>query len=129
MEEDEEKPKKQRRTAARMYALLVEEHGFTGAKSTVRAYVGELRKRVRKQVYVPLSYRPGETMQVDFGEGEVIIGGERVQIVYFVAWMAYSGFAATTCTKLTSVTRPRAGRKAGGEQRGLRAAQLAGGRA
>ena len=91
VEEDEEKPKKQRRTAARMYDLLVAEHGFTGAKPTVRAYVGKLRKRVRKKVYVPLSYRFGETMQVDFGEGEVIIGGERVQITYFVAWMAYSG--------------------------------------
>jgi len=89
--EDEEKPKKQRRTAARMYELLVAEHGYTGAKPTVRGYVGKLRKQVRKKVYVPLSYEAGETMQVDFGEGEVIIGGERVQAKFFVAWMAYSG--------------------------------------
>jgi len=91
VEEDEKKPKKQRRTAARMYELLVAEHGFRGGKSTVRVYVGKLRKRVRTQVYTPLSYAPGETMQVDFGEGEAVIRGQRVKVKMFVAWMAYSG--------------------------------------
>jgi len=91
VEEDEKKPKKQRRTAARMYDLLVEEHDFQGGKSTVRVYVGKLRKRMRTKVYAPLSYEPGETMQVDFGEGEAVIGGQGVKVKMFVAWMAYSG--------------------------------------
>ena len=91
VEEDAQKPKKQRRTAARMYDLLVAEHGFTGGKSTVRVFVGKLRKKQRTKVYVPLSYEPGETMQVDFGDGEAVIGGKRVQVKMFVAWLAYSG--------------------------------------
>ena len=91
VEEDAQKPKKQRRSAARMYDLLVAEHGYTGGKSTVRVFVGKLRKKQRTKVYVPLSYEPGETMQVDFGDGEAVIGGKRVQVKMFVAWMAYSG--------------------------------------
>jgi len=91
VEEDAEKPKKQRRTAVRMYDLLVAEHGFKGGKSTVRVYVGKLRKKQRTKVYIPLSYEPGETMQVDFGDGEAVIGGKRVQVKMFVAWMAHSG--------------------------------------
>ncbi len=91
VKEDEKKPKKQRRTAARMYELLVTEYGFQGGKSTVRVFVGKLRKRVRRKVYVLLSYEAGETMQVDFGDGEAVIGGQRVQVKMFVAWMAYSG--------------------------------------
>jgi len=91
VEEDEKKPKKQRRTAVRMYELLVTEHGFQGGRSTVRGYVGKLRKKVRTKVYVPLSYEPGETMQVDFGDGEAVVGGKEVQVKMFVTWMAYSG--------------------------------------
>lgn len=89
--EDEQKPKKKRRTARRMYTLLSgEAYGYCGAESTLRAYVGRARKRLRKQVYLPLSYEPGEVGQVDFGEAEVIIAGERVTAQLLLVWLGYS---------------------------------------
>jgi transposase len=90
--EDEKKPKKKRRTARRMYQILRgEEYGYQGAESSLRVYVGQLRKKARKKVYVPLSYEPGEVGQVDFGEAEVIIAGEKVQAQLFLIWLGYSG--------------------------------------
>ena len=91
VEEDSRKVKKQRRTAKRMYQLLREEHGYRGAESTVRAYLGKLRRKGKQQCYVPLAYAPGETGQLDFGEGEVTIGGQRVTAHLFLMWLGYSG--------------------------------------
>jgi len=90
-EEDRKKPKKERRTAVRMYQLLKESHGYVGGESTLRAYVGDLRKKGRNKVYVPLAYDPGETAQVDFGEGLVEIGGKEVKAQFFLMWLGYSG--------------------------------------
>lgn len=90
--EDEKKPKKKRRTARRMYTILRgEEYGYKGAESSVRVYVGQLRKKARNKVYVPLSYEPGEVGQVDFGEAEVLIAGKKVQAQLFLIWLGYSG--------------------------------------
>lgn len=89
--EDEKKPKKKRRTTGRMFVLLRDEYGYEGAESTVRWYVGQLRRQARHQVYIPLAYAPGETAQVDFGEGEVCIAGETVVAQLFVMWLGYSG--------------------------------------
>jgi transposase len=90
--EDEKKPKKKRRTARRMYQILRgEAYGYQGAESSLRVYVGQLRKQARQKVYVPLSYEPGEVGQVDFGEAEVIIAGEKVQAQLFLIWLGYSG--------------------------------------
>lgn len=91
VKEDEKKPKKARRTGVRMYKLLRDEHGYRGAEATIRAYVGKLRGKVRKQVYITLSYEAGETGQVDFGEAEVVVGGEKVKAQLFVMWLGYSG--------------------------------------
>jgi transposase len=91
VEEDRHKAKKYRRTAKRMYQLLLAEHGYTGAESTIRAYVGRLRSKAEKQLYVPLAYAPGETGQLDFGEGEVTIAGQRVTAHLFLMWLGYSG--------------------------------------
>jgi transposase len=74
-----------------MYQLLLAEHGYTGAESTIRAYVGRLRSKAEKQLYVPLAYAPGETGQLDFGEGEVTIAGQRVTAHLFLMWLGYSG--------------------------------------
>lgn len=91
VKEDQKKPKKQRRTTVRMYDLLKTEHGYRGAESTIRAYVGRLRRKAGQKVYIPLSYEPGETAQVDFGEAIVTIGGEEVTAHLFVMWLGYSG--------------------------------------
>ena len=91
VEEDEKKKKKERRTAVRMYQLLKAENGYVGAESTIRAYVGKLRRKGRTKVYVPSAYEPGETAQVDFGEGLVEIGGKVLKAELFLMWLGYSG--------------------------------------
>ncbi|TDA65624.1 MAG: hypothetical protein D9V47_12505 [Clostridia bacterium] len=60
---DKTAPAKQRHTADRIYQRLVEEHGFTGAPSTVRKLVKELRLEGGK-AFVPLEFDPGEAAQI-----------------------------------------------------------------
>jgi transposase len=88
--EDEKKPKKKRRTAKRMFTILRQEHGYQGAESTVRRYVGQARRKARHSVYVMLDYQPGEAAQLDFGEGDVIIGGRMEQAQLFLTWLGFS---------------------------------------
>ena len=77
LSEDQCRPPKQRHTAKRIYERLTTEYGFQGAQSTVRYYVGQRRKEMRAQVFIPLSYAPGQIGQVDFGQAQVIVAGER----------------------------------------------------
>lgn len=90
LKEDEGKPPKQRHTAKRIYERLTTEYGFEGAESTVRRYVGQCRKRLRSQVFIPLDYEPGQVAQVDFGEAEAIIAGEQITVQLFCMRLGYS---------------------------------------
>ena len=90
LSEDKDKPRKQRHTAKRIYERLTTEYDFRGAESTVRYYVGQCRKRMRAQVFIPLSYAPGQTAQVDFGQAQAIIAGEQVTAHLFCLRMGYS---------------------------------------
>jgi transposase len=87
--EDQLSPPKQRHTSRRIYHRLVEEHGYTGGESTVREYVHKHRTR-QSQVFIPLSYEPGEDAQVDFGEGVVIMQGRPFTVQLFVGRLCYS---------------------------------------
>ena len=90
LEEDaEENVKKQQHTAKRIYDRLVEETGFTGGESTIRAKVHELKAQL-PVAFVPLSFDPGEALQVDWGEAYVYINGERAKINLFCARLCYS---------------------------------------
>jgi transposase len=88
--EDEHRPRKQRHTARRIYDRLRTEYGFEGGESTVRRYVGQRRKRRLSQVFIPLAYEQGQIAQVDFGEAQVVIAGERVTAQLFCLRMGYS---------------------------------------
>jgi transposase len=89
--EDTKKPKKKRRTARRMYDLLrAEPYGYQGAESTLRRYVGQARRQARHKLFVLLDYQPGEAAQLDFGEAEVIIAGQRQAAQLFLMWLGHS---------------------------------------
>jgi transposase len=88
--EDKQRPPKQRHTAKRIHERLTTEYGFKGAASTVRCYVGQRRKEMKSQVFIPLSYVPGQTAQVDFGEAQVYIAGEEVTAHLFCLRLCYS---------------------------------------
>ncbi len=72
--------KKQKYTAKRIYDRLVEETGFTGGESTVRAKVHEL-KECKPKAFIPLQFEPGEAMQVDWGElPSILMVGKQLSI-------------------------------------------------
>lgn len=88
-EDQAEGLKKQKHTAKRIFDRLVEECGFTGGESTVRAKVHEL-KDLQPEAFVPLEFDPGEALQVDWGEGTVYINGIRQTVNIFCARLCYS---------------------------------------
>jgi transposase len=88
--EDRDRPVKQRHTAKRIYERLTTEYAFTGAESTVRRYVGQHRKQLGTQVFIPLGYEPGGLAQVDFGEAQVIIAHEQVSVQLFCLRLGFS---------------------------------------
>jgi transposase len=90
---DQKVKKKQRHTARRIYQRLRDEHGFRGGESTVRDYVRRRRRELGLQeVYLPLHFRPGESMQVDWGEANVFDNSRHCEakVYMFCARLAYS---------------------------------------
>lgn len=81
--------KKQRHTAKRIYDLLVEFKNFEGGETTIREIVAELKGKQAK-VFIPLSYDPGEAIQIDWGEATVYIQGKKVKINLFCMRECYS---------------------------------------
>jgi transposase len=83
-------PRKQRDTAHRIFTLLQEE-GFTGSESTVRAYVGHLRQQQRRPaIFLPLEFDPGHPAPVDWGEAIASINSDRQTVQVFVMTLCYS---------------------------------------
>jgi transposase len=85
---DEERPKKQRHTAKRIFERLRDEHGYAGGISIVRDYVRGHRLRHR-EVFVPLRHDPGHA-QVDFGEALAEIAGVERKIHFFAMDLPHS---------------------------------------
>ena len=88
--EDERQSPKQRHIAKRIYERLKAEYGFSGAESSIRRYVGEVRRQLRNEVFIPLSFAPGQLAQVDFGEATVCIDSEQLMAQIFCLRMGYS---------------------------------------
>lgn len=84
-------PRKQRHTARRVYARLVEEEGFEGSYSSVQRYVKRWREEHRSDGdgYLELDWSAG-VMQVDFGEAVATIGGGDVKVHCLVATFPHS---------------------------------------
>ncbi len=89
LQRDETQPRKQRHTARRIYIRLREEYGFQGSEASVRRCVARLRQKP-PEVFLPLEYEPGAEAQVDFGEAEVILAGERQKVQFFCMKLTYS---------------------------------------
>jgi transposase len=80
---------KQRLTATRLHALLVAE-GHTVGVTVVKDALAEW-KRQRREVFVPLTYRPGDLAEVDFFEVLVDVDGVRRKAWLFLMRLMYSG--------------------------------------
>lgn len=97
---DLDAPKKQRHTATRILARLVDEHSATGLPySTVRDYVRVRRAQIdlegarHLEAFIAQQHGPGEEAEVDFGEVWVVLGGVKTKCYMFVLWLSHSGRA------------------------------------
>ena len=80
---------KQQLTATRLHELLIGEGHQVGA-SLVKVAVAEW-KRQRREVFVPLTYRPGDLAEVDFFEVLIDVDGTRRKAWLFLMRLMYSG--------------------------------------
>jgi transposase len=81
---------KQRVTAARMHRQLLTE-GYTISDRSVRQYLRQ-KKLQAAEVFVPLSYRPGELAEVDFFDVVVEERGRQRHAWKFLMHLMYSGY-------------------------------------
>jgi transposase len=81
---------KQRITASRLLRQLREE-GFEVGLTTVADFLREWR-RARAEVFIPLTYRPGDLAQVDFFEVTVDLDGVLTKVWKFLMRLMYSGY-------------------------------------
>lgn len=92
LREDLKKKKKYRRTAKRIWQLLVKQEGFKGSDRTVRAYVSKRKREMLEEsdeASLPLESKPGAA-QVDFGEAPFKRNGKIVDLPYLVLSFPYS---------------------------------------
>ena len=80
---------KQQLTATRLHELVVAE-GARVSVTLVKEAVAEWKRR-RREVFVPLTYRPGDLAEVDFFEVLVDVGGTRRKAWLFLMRLMYSG--------------------------------------
>jgi transposase len=102
LREDLEAPKKQRHTARRVLARLVDEHGVTAISySAVRDYVAKRRPEILAEAgkpleagFVPQTHEPGAEAEVDFHDLWVILRGVKTKAALFTMRLSFSGRAA-----------------------------------
>lgn len=91
-QDKQESLKKQKHTAKRIYDRLIEEKNFSGAESTIRKAVKELKAQqsIPPQALMPLSYEPGEAIQIDWGEATAYLDGVKTKLYTFCGRLCYS---------------------------------------
>jgi transposase len=99
---DLDAPKKQRHTARRVLARLVDEHDAVGLSySTVRDYVRKRRPQILAEAgkplelgFVPQTHEPGAESEVDFHDLWVVLRGVKTKTALFTMRLSYSARAA-----------------------------------
>ena len=93
LEADREVPRKQRHTARRIWQRLVEEHGAVVSERQVCRYVHAKRWElgVVGEVFVPLISDAGVEGEVDWGQAQVRLRGELVDVHLFEMRACFSG--------------------------------------
>jgi len=88
LKEDRQAHPKQRHTAKKIFERLRDEHGYDGGITLVQEVVRDSKRQCR-EVFLPLSHRPGEA-QVDFGFADVVLNGKLTKVCLFVMTLPYS---------------------------------------
>ncbi len=98
---DLDAPAKQRHTARRVLARLVDEHGVAELTySCVRDYVAKRRPEIAREAgrapetaFVPQTHEPGAEAEVDFADLWVDLAGVRTKCFLFTLRLSFSGKA------------------------------------
>ena len=89
---DLQAPRKQRHTARRVWQRLVEEHGADVSERQVGRYVASRRRMMGEvEAFVPLVSDAGVEAEVDWGQAQVILRGEPVEVHVFLMRACHSG--------------------------------------
>jgi transposase len=88
LNDDKQRPAKQRHTAKRIFERLKEEHGLGGGYTIVKDYVRTATLR-GQEMFVPLVHPAGEA-QADFGEALVVIAGVECKAHYLAIDLPHS---------------------------------------
>ncbi len=99
--EDLSAPRKQRHTARRVLARLVEEHQLSDLSySGVRDYVAKRRPEITaaagkavEEAFVPQTHEPGAEAEVDFADLWIDLAGVRTKCFLFTLRLSFSGKA------------------------------------
>ncbi len=89
--QDQQAPRKQQHTAAKLYRRLRDEHGYRGGYDQVRRYVGKLG-RVQRETFIPLTHPPGRRLEADFGHIYVDFPQGREQVSVLLLTWSHSGY-------------------------------------
>ena len=90
LQERENQPPKQRYTATKLFQILRNE-GYVGSSARLRSYLAQLHwRQSRPQSFFPLEFDPGHDAQVDWGEAQAVMAGERVTVQLFVLRLCFS---------------------------------------
>ncbi len=84
LEEDTERPRKQRRTARKIYKDLVRIHQAEVSEVSVRRYVAQCKGVRTREAFVPLEFSPGSMAESDFGHALVILAGREQTLPFYV---------------------------------------------
>jgi len=86
LEQDQSRPKREQRTAMRLFEDLQRE-GYAGAYDSVVRFVRAHRHDTRKatDAFIPLSFDPGEAYQFDWSHEMVELGGmpQKIKVAHF----------------------------------------------
>ena len=89
--EDEQAPRKQRHTAAKLYRRLRDEESYVGGYDQVRRYVAKHR-RDHRETFLPLTHPPGRRLEADFGHIYVDFPERRQHVSVLILTWSHSGF-------------------------------------
>lgn len=91
LEADKNAPRKQRHTAQRIFDRLADEEAYQGTYSPVQRFVKKYRQSQQSSSdgFMELVWDPG-TVQVDFGQADAEIAGERMTVHVLVVTFPYS---------------------------------------
>ena len=85
-EQDQKRPRRERRTAQKLYEQLVSE-GYTGSYSPVQRFIRDLKRAGTGsgEAFIPLHFPAGDALQFDWSEERVVLGGveQKVKLAHF----------------------------------------------